>query len=28
MPTWVRITVGTQDEMSKFQSAFQKVMKT
>jgi len=27
MPTWVRITVGTQEEMSKFQSAFQKVMK-
>ena len=27
MPTWVRITVGTQDEMTKFQSAFQKVMK-
>jgi histidinol-phosphate aminotransferase len=27
MPTWVRITVGTQDEMAKFQSAFQKVMK-
>ena len=27
MPTYVRITVGTQDEMSKFQSAFQKVMK-
>jgi histidinol-phosphate aminotransferase len=26
MPTYVRITVGTQDEMSKFQSAFQKVM--
>ncbi len=28
MPTWVRITVGTQDEMAKFQSAFQKVMKS
>ena len=28
MPTWVRITVGTQDEMAKFHSAFQKVMKT
>jgi histidinol-phosphate aminotransferase len=27
MPTWVRITVGTQDEMEKFQVAFQKVMK-
>jgi histidinol-phosphate aminotransferase len=27
MPTWVRITVGTQEEMAKFQSAFQKVMK-
>jgi histidinol-phosphate aminotransferase len=27
MPTYVRITVGTQDEMAKFQSAFQKVMK-
>src|SRR5579863_3096812 len=27
MPTWVRITVGTQDEMTKFQAAFQKVMK-
>jgi len=27
MPTWVRITVGTQDEMARFQSAFQKVMK-
>jgi histidinol-phosphate aminotransferase len=27
MPTYVRITVGTQDEMLKFQSAFQKVMK-
>jgi histidinol-phosphate aminotransferase len=28
MPTWVRITVGTQEEMSRFQSAFQKVMRT
>lgn len=28
MPTWVRITVGTQDEMSKFQMAFEKVMKS
>lgn len=27
MPTYVRITVGTQEEMLKFQSAFQKVMK-
>jgi len=27
MPTWVRITVGTQDEMERFQAAFQKVMK-
>jgi histidinol-phosphate aminotransferase len=27
MPTWVRITVGTQPEMEKFQAAFQKVMK-
>jgi len=27
MPTWVRITVGTQEEMSKFQAAFQKVMR-
>jgi histidinol-phosphate aminotransferase len=27
MPTYVRITVGTQDEMTKFQTAFQKVMK-
>lgn len=26
MPTWVRITVGTRDEMLQFQSAFQKVM--
>lgn len=28
MPNWVRITVGTQDEMQKFQAAFQRVMKT
>jgi histidinol-phosphate aminotransferase len=27
MPTYVRITVGTQDEMTKFQVAFQKVMR-
>jgi histidinol-phosphate aminotransferase len=27
MPTYVRITVGTQEEMTKFQTAFQKVMK-
>jgi len=27
MPTWCRITVGTQEEMTKFQAAFQKVMK-
>jgi histidinol-phosphate aminotransferase len=27
MPTWVRITVGTQEEMERFQAAFQKVMK-
>ena len=27
MPTWVRITVGTQEEMEHFQVAFQKVMK-
>jgi histidinol-phosphate aminotransferase len=27
MPTYVRITVGTQDEMQRFQTAFQKVMK-
>jgi len=26
-PTWVRITVGTPDEMEKFRGAFQKVMK-
>ncbi len=28
MPTWVRITVGTQPEMERFQAAFQKVMKS
>ncbi len=27
MPTYVRITVGTEDEMERFQAAFQKVMK-
>ena len=27
MPTWVRITVGTQPEMDRFQTAFLKVMK-
>jgi histidinol-phosphate aminotransferase len=27
MPTWVRITVGTQPEMDRFQTAFQKTMK-
>ena len=27
MPTYVRVTVGTQEEMAKFQLAFQKVMK-
>ncbi len=27
MPTWVRVTVGTQPEMEKFQAAFLKVMK-
>lgn len=27
MPSWVRITVGTQPEMEKFQAAFQKVMR-
>jgi histidinol-phosphate aminotransferase len=26
MPTWVRITVGTQPEMERFQAAFQRVM--
>lgn len=28
MPTYVRVTVGTQQEMERFQQAFQKVMKT
>lgn len=28
MPTYVRITVGTQEEMEKFQAAWQKVMKS
>ena len=28
MPTYVRITVGTQEEMERFQAAFQKVMKS
>ena len=28
MPTWARVTVGTQDEMERFQAAFQKVMKS
>lgn len=28
LPTWVRITVGTHDEMERFQAAFQKVMKS
>jgi histidinol-phosphate aminotransferase len=28
MPNWVRITVGTEDEMEKFQAAFQRVMKS
>lgn len=27
MPTWVRVTVGTQDEMERFQTAWQKVMR-
>ncbi len=27
MPTYVRVTVGTQEEMAKFQTAFQKVMR-
>jgi histidinol-phosphate aminotransferase len=27
MPTWVRITIGTHDEMQQFQAAFQKVMR-
>ncbi len=26
MPTWTRITVGTRDEMARFQSAFKRVM--
>ena len=26
MPTWVRITVGTQPEMDQFQTAFKRVM--
>jgi histidinol-phosphate aminotransferase len=26
MPTWVRITVGTQEEMGRFQAAYQRVM--
>jgi histidinol-phosphate/aromatic aminotransferase/cobyric acid decarboxylase-like protein len=25
-PTWVRVTIGTQDEMNKFKTAFSKVM--
>jgi len=28
LPTWVRVTVGTEGEMEKFQAAFQKVMKS
>jgi histidinol-phosphate aminotransferase len=28
MPTYVRVTVGTQEEMGRFQAAFQKVMKS
>ena len=28
MPTYVRITVGTREEMEKFQTAFQKLMKS
>lgn len=28
MPTYARVTVGTQDDMEKFQAAFQKVMKS
>jgi histidinol-phosphate aminotransferase len=28
MPNWVRVTVGTQEEMAKFQTAFQKVMRS
>jgi histidinol-phosphate aminotransferase len=27
MPTYVRVTVGTEEEMAKFQTAFQKVMR-
>jgi histidinol-phosphate aminotransferase len=27
MPTWVRVTVGTQEEMERFQAALDKVMK-
>jgi histidinol-phosphate aminotransferase len=27
MPTWVRVTVGTQEEMAQFQAAFHKVMR-
>jgi histidinol-phosphate aminotransferase len=27
LPTWVRITVGTHDEMQQFQAAYQKVMR-
>ncbi|HVO61096.1 MAG TPA: hypothetical protein VMT53_09175, partial [Terriglobales bacterium] len=27
LPDWVRITVGTQSEMTQFETAFQKVMK-
>ncbi len=27
MPTWVRVTVGTREEMEKFQAAFQRVMR-
>ena len=27
MPNWVRITVGTHEEMEQFQAAFQKVMR-
>ncbi len=27
MPTWVRITIGTHEEMQQFQAAFQKVMR-
>jgi histidinol-phosphate aminotransferase len=25
-PNWVRVTIGTQDEMNKFKTAFSKVM--